>query len=126
MSCPTQASREGETMTNKTKHTPGPWRIGAPYGRLQTEIVNEHGIRSIATVWTGYYKDKQMPVAEILPDPEGEANAALIAAALALRGWLQWVRANLITHANYPSDVTINGLALDDAIAQATPAPRSR
>lgn len=86
-------------MTNETKHTPGPWRIGAPYGRLQTEIVNEHGIRSIATVWTGYYKDKQMPAAEILPYPEGQANAVLIAAApemAAERDHLREINATLL------------------------------
>ena len=68
-------------MTN-TKHTPGPWCIGAPYGHLHNDITALDGKVYIGTVFTRRWDNgKDAPYMATMPDPEGQANAALIAAA---------------------------------------------
>ena len=74
----------------RTMHTPGPWRVGSPYGLVKTEVVAPDSSRAVCTVWT------QMSVADretgrqvASDDPEGHANARLIAAAPELLGELK-------------------------------------
>ena len=66
-------------MGNKTKHTPGPWVIGAGYGRYKTEITGPG--RAVGGVWTRRDAGALSDERRIEDDPEGIANARLIAAA---------------------------------------------
>ncbi len=58
---------------------------------------------------------------QIFATISGKDRAVLMTNAPALLAWLQWIRDNLITQAddNYPDDVTIGGLTLDEVIATA-------
>lgn len=68
-------------MTDKG-HTLGLWKIGGQYGHLKSEILAEDGSKCVATVWTRKFnRDKDAAHMSTVPDPEGEANAAFIAAA---------------------------------------------
>ena len=100
--------KELKNMT-ENKHTPGPWRpdIRRADGSI---TVTSPGTIYIATLWTSHSFAK-----------ETDANARLISAAPTLLAWLQWMRANLVTHNSYLDDVTINGLTLDAAIEEAMP-----
>jgi hypothetical protein len=61
-------------------HTLGQWKIRAGYGRLMSEIGPED--RAVCTVWTKQPKYNQVTErSEPAAWAEGEANAALIAAA---------------------------------------------
>jgi hypothetical protein len=61
-------------------HTPGQWKIRAGYGKLMSEIGPED--RAVCTVWTKQPKYNQVTErSEPAAWAEGEANAALIAAA---------------------------------------------
>jgi len=64
-----------------TKHTPYPWKQGARYGNLQTEVVNADGSKAIATVWT-HVPDERVRSGQRseTPDAEGIANLALVIA----------------------------------------------
>lgn len=66
-------------MGNKTKHTPGPWVIGSGYGRYKTEITGPG--RAVGGVWTRRDAGALSDERRIEDDPEGIANARLIAAA---------------------------------------------
>jgi|GEM_PF-5332460 len=48
-----------------------------------------------------------------------EADANLIATSPILIGWLKWLRENLVTVDNYPHNITIDDIKLDDAILRA-------
>lgn len=63
-----------------TKHTPGPWHIGARYGDLKTEVLSSSH-RAIATVWTHAYNPADDKHRSTTAHPQGQANLALIAAA---------------------------------------------
>lgn len=61
-------------------HTPSPWAIGSRYGLLKTEVVA--GSRAVCTVWTELsVADRDSGRQTLSEDPEGHANASLIAAA---------------------------------------------
>ncbi len=65
-----------------TKHTPGPWRNdGGRYGHNMSEITALNGQKVVCTVFT-YAPDTSEEAGYLttIPDPEGQANAALIAA----------------------------------------------
>lgn len=66
-------------MSSETKHTPGPWVIGAGYGRYKTEITGPG--RAVGGVWTRRDAGALSDERRIEDDPEGIANARLIAAA---------------------------------------------
>lgn len=68
-------------MTNDKPVPLLPLRIGAPYGSLKTQIVNNDG-HCVATVWTSRYQDSQAPVTVIIPYPEGQAYLRLIVRAV--------------------------------------------
>ena len=72
--------KELTKMSKETKHTPGPYHLGARYGHLQTEVLGPTG-RAIATVWTHAFEHPRIGVPATYPHPEGQANARLIAAA---------------------------------------------
>ncbi len=58
-----------------SKHTPGPWRVGKPYGTWAVEITTADGAWQIAAVRNA----KRVRRDDWVPVPEGVANAALIA-----------------------------------------------
>lgn len=62
---------------SETKHTPGPWRYGAPWDKPNggRTIFGRHVDEYIADVYAGHHAD------DSVDGPRGEANARLIAAA---------------------------------------------
>lgn len=95
-------------------HTPGPWAIRDGYGLLKAEV-GPSG-RAVATVWTKQMPNGKEDQKEPLAWAEGEANAALIAAAPELLEALQSVM-------NYPEVRSYLGSLIseqaDAAIAKA-------
>jgi hypothetical protein len=64
-------------------HTPGPWEVGAAYGMHGVEVVGDNGNRKVCGVIgvdRDQYDREGRKVANV-PNPEGWANARLIAAA---------------------------------------------
>ena len=59
-------------------HSPAPWAIAGRYGKYSDEIVDANGQ---AVAWAFTRKGDPQIVTGILPHPQGEANARLIAAA---------------------------------------------
>jgi len=127
-------SNEEEGYEMSTKHTPGPWHIGARYGDLKTEVLSSTH-RAIATVWTHAYNPADDKHRSTTAHPQGQANLALIAAAPALRTACEDVRAWGIELASLLPDEResrfrqlwpkINDV-LRDAIAEAEPSPPIR
>ncbi len=61
-------------------HTPGPWRLLQEYGLLTDEIGVDG--RVVCTAWVRQSANRKDETgSKIVPWPEGEANARLIAAA---------------------------------------------
>jgi len=58
--------------------SPAPWKIAGRYGKYSDEITDANG-QAIAWVFTR--KADPQTVTGILPNPQGEANAHLLAAA---------------------------------------------
>lgn len=66
----------------RTKHTPGQWLVGAPYGLVKIEVIAPDSSRAVCTVWTKMsVADRETGRQVVSDDPEGHANARLIAAA---------------------------------------------
>ena len=82
------------------KHTSGPWKVGGQYGHLKAEILALDGSKAVAAVWTRKFnRDKDAAHMSTIPNLEGKANAALIAAApetAAERDRLKTVNAELV------------------------------
>lgn len=106
------------------RHTPGAWGTQGRYGNFMTEIGN--GSKAVATVWT---HDDESTVVEgrrvraEKVDPEGLANAYLIAAAPDLLAAAEAVMARLGTPAPRFTNIDEDDLtairALRTAIAKA-------
>ena len=82
-----------------TKHTPGKWR--AEITRASYIVVA--GDRVIALIEGD--------------DEQHEANAHLVALAPTMAEWIRWLR-SAMPEGQYPNDVTIHGLGLNELIAE--------
>ncbi len=83
-------------------HTPGQWKIRAGYGKLMSEIGTDS--RAVCTVWTKQPKYNQTTErSEPAAWAEGEANAALIAAAPELLAALRRLVSASYSYDNIPS-----------------------
>jgi hypothetical protein len=69
------------TPPREAAPTPRPWKAGARYGSLHTEIVSADGGRAVAYCWTYRRPNAAKDRKDIEADPEGKANLALIVAA---------------------------------------------
>lgn len=69
-------------------HSPAPWGIVGRYGKYSDEIADANGQ---AVAWAFTRKGDPQSVTGVLPHPQGEANARLIAAAPELLDALRMV-----------------------------------
>lgn len=68
--------------------SPAPWKTAGRYGKYSDEITDANG-QAVAIVFTR--KADPQTVTGILPNPQGQANASLIAAAPEMKATLQWL-----------------------------------
>lgn len=101
-------------------HTPGPWDQRRPYNTLWDEIGPRGEAVCVVRVRreNGVFSDEK----QILPDPEGEANARLIAAAPGLLEALHAGRRAIGNH-SAPGDCYATGPMTGDPIKDLVQCP---
>jgi hypothetical protein len=87
----TSSSAAGSATSAKAEATPGPWTVGSR-GNIVTDIAAPNYTKAVATVWT--HKRDPGDSKSITADPEGAANARLIASAPALLAALEAMMEN--------------------------------